>query len=323
MKYLLFFSLSLAIISSNIANAQSNLLSKIDTNIVIYYNNEPLRYRQYMDLLETGEFNMFTDLRNGYKNIRRELIKYTPAQKLKIKMDKASIERRIAGLFGIQEELPLAQVDTAIIIYNTDGKPLKYYQYAPMVLSKQFFITHDKGKRYLKSMGTNMLKIAGADTTMLKAMEFAFNGASGNNQLYWGLMKADHIRVEKSKRKMYLERNGKLIYEFPINLGKHPIGHKQKEGDGRTPEGSYFIDYNINSKAAYNLGFHISYPNEQDLLNAKKLGVKPGGDVMIHGTSPERSKLKDWTNGCIAISNSDIDTLVKYYYNSIPIQINK
>lgn len=325
MKYLysLFFCL-LTLFGKNIANAQSNLLSKIDTTIVINYNGEPLRYSQYINLLKTGEFYVINKFSEDYKNVSKDLIKYPPSRIKDMKMDQVSIDKRIAGMFGIQEELPLAQVDTTITVYNTDGKPLAYHQYAPMVLSKQFFIMHDKGKRYLKSMGTTMFKIAGVDTTMFKAMELAFNdGASGNNQLYWGLMKADHIRVEKSKRKMYLERNGKVIYEFPINLGKHPVGHKQKEGDGRTPEGSYSIDYNINSKAAYNLGFHISYPNSQDLLNAKKMGVKPGGDVMIHGTSPERSNRKDWTNGCIAVSNENLSTIQQYYYNSIPIQINK
>ncbi|RZA01005.1 MAG: hypothetical protein EOP47_12255 [Sphingobacteriaceae bacterium] len=161
---------------------------------------------------------------------------------------------------------------------------------------------------------------------MFEAIKLAFHNddaVSKNNALHWGLIKADRLRVEKSQRKLYVERNGKVIFVFPINLGKHPIGHKQKEGDGRTPEGAYYIDYNRNTNASYYWAFHITYPNKQDSLYAKKMGVKPGGDVMIHGTSPERNNRKDWTNGCIAISNAHIDTLVKYYYNGIPIQINK
>lgn len=327
MKYLYSLSVCLLLLfGRNIVNAQSKLLSRIDTNIVLKYNGEPLRYYQYIKLLKTGDYYVIHKLSKDYKNVSKELVKYTASQKKDMKMDKSSIDRRIAQQFGIQEKMPLSEVDTTIIVYHTDGKPLRYYQYAPLVLSKKFILVNEKGKKYLKSLDAVMLKIAGADSAMLRAINLTFNhddNISTNNSLYYGLMKADNLRVEKSKRKLYVERNGKVIFEFPINLGKHPVGHKQKEGDGRTPEGSYFIDYNINSKAAYYMGFRISYPNEQDILNAKKLGVKTGGDVMIHGTSPQRSKLKDWTNGCIAISNAHIDTLAKYYYIGIPIQINK
>ena len=326
MKYLLSVLLFVCVFGGYNANAQSDLLSKIDTNTVLKYNGETLRYHQYIDLLKTGDYGIMTKFSEGYKSFSKELFKYSAAQKKNMKIDKASIEKNIAGMFGIQEKLPLSNVDTTIIVYNTDGKQLRYYQYAPLVLNKQFHITNEKGKRYLRPRNFGIMKIAGADSTMLNAMNLAFaydDEVSINNSLYWGLFKADNFRVEKSKRKMYVERNGKILYEFPINLGKHPIGHKQKEGDGRTPEGLYNIDYNINSKAAYTTGFHISYPNEQDLLNAKKMGVKPGGDVMIHGTSEQRSKLKDWTNGCIAVSNENLEIIGNYYYNGIPIQINK
>ena len=309
----------------DIANAQSNLLSKIDTNIVLNYNGEPLRYHQYMAMLKTGDYYIITNLGSGFEKPVKELIKYSAAQKRNMKMDQASIDKNIAGMFGIHEALPLSKVDTTIVVYNTDGKPLHYYQYAPLVLHKGFTILNDKGKRYLRSQREFMLKVAGGvDSTYFKTfLLHETDSVSLNNMLYYALNKMDKIRVEKSKRRMYLERNGKVIYEFPINLGRNPVGAKQKEGDGRTPEGSYAIDFNINSKAAYYKGFHISYPNEQDALKAKKLGVSPGKDIMIHGTSEQRSKLKDWTNGCIAVSNAHIDSLAKYYYNGIPIQINK
>lgn len=325
MKFLYILSVFLLVLFGA-ANAQSDLLSRIDTNIVLNYNGEPLRYHQYMNLLKTGDYYVINKFSEDYKNVSKELVKYPPTRKKGMKMDRASIDKRIAGMFGIQEKLPLSQIDTTIIVYNTDGKPLRYHQYAPLVLNRQFNILNEKGKRYLKPRYEAMLKIAGADTAMFNAMKLVFREddvVSTNNSLYWGLNKADRIRVEKSKRKLYIERNGKILHEFPINLGNHPVGHKQKEGDGRTPEGLYFIDYNINSKAAYKLGFHISYPNTQDSLRAKKMGAKPGGDVMIHGTSPERSNRKDWTNGCIAVSNENLDIIQQYYYNSIPIQINK
>jgi len=328
MKYLYLLSLSLfpVLFNRNVAYAQNDLLSKIDTNIVLKYNDEPLRFYQYINMLKSGEFGIMTKFSEDYKSFSKELVKYPPSRKKNMKMDQASIDKNIAGMFGIREKLPLSNLDTTVIVYNTDGKPLRYYQYAPLVLNKGFIIFNEKGRRYLRSRNDGIMKIAGADNAMLNAMKLAFNeddDVSVNNSLYWGLLKADNLRVEKSKRKMYIERNGKVLYEFPINLGKHPVGHKQKEGDGRTPEGLYYIDYNINSKAAYTTGFHISYPNFQDSLNAKKMRVKPGGDVMIHGTSEQRSKLKDWTNGCIAVSNEHLAIIGEYYYNGIPIQINR
>jgi hypothetical protein len=190
------------------------------------------------------------------------------------------------------EILSLADVDTTVVVYNAEGKVLAYNQYEPLIMSGKFFIFPEKGKRYLKPRPGIPRFFAENDSIGNLESMFSSNSASLKNSLYHWLRKADRIRVEKSKRKLYIERNGKILYEFPINLGNHPVGHKQKEGDGRTPEGSYFIDYNINSKAAYKLGFHISYPNPQDSLNAKKMGVKPGGDVMIHGTSQNRSKFK-------------------------------
>jgi hypothetical protein len=296
MKYLYLLSLSISLVffRGNIVNAQGNLLSRIDTNIVINYNGEPLRYHQYIDMLKSGDFQMVTWLNMDHRGVSREIRKYTPEQKKIMITDKTSIDKRIAQWFGIQEKLPLSKVDTTIIVYNQDGKPLAYYQYAPLVLNKKFIIVNEKGRRYLRSRSLFMMRPAGSDSTLFNEMALMGHddSVSINNSLYWWLMKADRIRVEKSKRKMYVERNDKVIFEFPINLGSHPIGAKQKEGDGRTPEGSYFIDYNINSKAAYYWGFHISYPNEQDKINADKLHIIPGKDIMIHGTSPQRSKLK-------------------------------
>jgi murein L,D-transpeptidase YafK len=78
------------------------------------------------------------------------------------------------------------------------------------------------------------------------------------------MLMADKIIVQKAKRKLYLERNGKVIFEFPVQLGKNPVGPKQSEGDGRTPEGFYYIDYNVNRDPANYRGFYILYPNEKD-----------------------------------------------------------
>jgi murein L,D-transpeptidase YafK len=202
---------------------------------------------------------------------------------------------------------PLSGLDTTIQVYDEQNHLLRYYQYVKLLYTGKYYIGMKDEKRAI----------------MLLRGNTQTNDTVINNLIYYGLTMVDKIRVEKSKRKMYLERNGKVVFEFAVNLGKNPIGQKQKEGDGHTPEGLYIIDYNVNTNAAYYKGFHISYPNAQDSINAKRSGRDPGRDIMIHGTSPARSKLKDWTNGCIAISNSNIDTISMYVRNDTPIEIHK
>ncbi len=96
------------------------------------------------------------------------------------------------------------------------------------------------------------------------------------------LPKADQVVVYKNKRQMHLLRSRKVIRTYIIALGDNPMGHKRQEGDKRTPEGNYVLDWR-NSKSAYYKSIHISYPNQQDKENARRLGVSPGGDIMIHG----------------------------------------
>jgi len=123
------------------------------------------------------------------------------------------------------------------------------------------------------------------------------------------------IRIEKSKRKMQLLKNGEIFKEYPISLGKSPVGKKTKRGDGKTPEGRYSIEYH-NPHSQYYYGLKISYPNKNDLLRAKELGVSAGGDIFIHGL-PNKDpryinfKKRDWTDGCIAVSNEEISEIAK------------
>lgn len=96
-------------------------------------------------------------------------------------------------------------------------------------------------------------------------------------------MKVEKIVVFKEKRELHLlDSEGKQLKTYLVALGTNPIGHKQKQGDGRTPEGKYTIDYR-NPKSRFHRSLHITYPNAQDKLNAQKMGVDPGGDIMIHG----------------------------------------
>ena len=140
--------------------------------------------------------------------------------------------------------------------------------------------------------------------------------------------KADKVIVYKSKRKLELLKNGEVIRTYKIALGDNPIGHKQQEGDERTPEGNYTLDWR-NSKSSCYKSLHISYPDANDKARAKKLGVSPGGNIMIHGLHPSMKWLgkfhyyKDWTNGCIAVNNSEIDEIWKMVENGTPIEIRK
>lgn len=137
---------------------------------------------------------------------------------------------------------------------------------------------------------------------------------------------ADKVLVEKSERKMYLIKAGVKYQEYEISLGDEPIGHKQQEGDERTPEGNYVIDYR-NPNSSYHLSLHITYPNTQDKEKAKSMGVSPGGDIFIHGLPngmgflPLAFKGRDWTDGCIAITNSEIKQFWELVKNGTPIEI--
>lgn len=137
---------------------------------------------------------------------------------------------------------------------------------------------------------------------------------------------ADEVLVLKSERMMYLLANGKVIREYSIGLGGEPKGHKQQEGDERTPEGRYIIDYR-NLESAYYLSLHISYPNDADKAKATAKGVEPGGMIMIHGLPNKFGwatrifKGRDWTDGCIAVSNIEMDEIAELVANGTPIEI--
>ena len=121
------------------------------------------------------------------------------------------------------------------------------------------------------------------------------------------LQKATEIQVYKSERRMLLLNGNTIIKEYKFKLGFAPIGHKQVEGDGKTPEGKYYIDRK-NPKSRYHLSVGISYPNAADRTAAN--GKDPGGDIFIHGTPrPYRFTVKDWTWGCIAVSNREIEEI--------------
>ena len=126
---------------------------------------------------------------------------------------------------------------------------------------------------------------------------------------------ADKIIIKKSTRMLYLSQGGEIFQKYHVSLGQNPIGAKEVEGDMKTPEGAYLLDWRQESNQYYK-SLHLSYPNAQEKARAKALGVSAGGMIMIHGTPPAWSLspygdwmnvLIDWTDGCIAMSNDDIE----------------
>lgn len=137
---------------------------------------------------------------------------------------------------------------------------------------------------------------------------------------------ADKVVVRKGERKLYLMNNGAPLRTFKISLGLRPEGHKQFEGDFRTPEGAYRLTRR-NPNSEYFLSILVDYPNELDVKRARKQGLRPGGAIMIHGqpNTPKKSRdyyaNVDWTEGCIAVSNSDMVEIWLMTPPDTPIEI--
>jgi murein L,D-transpeptidase YafK len=127
---------------------------------------------------------------------------------------------------------------------------------------------------------------------------------------------AIRIVVVKSNRTMTLESGGQPIKTYKVALGGQPIGAKQQQGDHKTPEGEYFVDAKIPHSQFY-MALHLTYPSAEDRARARKQGVSPGGDVEIHGLGKTygwigaRHRLSDWTDGCIAVTNEEIEDIFR------------
>ena len=136
--------------------------------------------------------------------------------------------------------------------------------------------------------------------------------------------KANYVYVGKAARQIYLYDGNTLLARFRISLGRAPLGHKQREGDKKTPEGLYVLDYK-NPDSRYHRSIHVSYPNAGDRQRARGLGVSPGGDIMIHGQpdgtqyAAEYLQRYDWTDGCIAVTNEDMDRI--WAMIDVPVKI--
>lgn len=154
----------------------------------------------------------------------------------------------------------------------------------------------------------------------LMGLGLAGCGLMGVPKAYRG-PKVTQITVSKSRRKMWLMHNKRVLRRYNIGLGFAPEGHKKAEGDGRTPEGTYFIDRR-NPNSAYHLSLGISYPNANDVAAAKAAGVKPGGDIFIHGRGPRFQLARgDWTWGCIAVTDREMTEIYSMVQTGTPILI--
>jgi murein L,D-transpeptidase YafK len=142
-----------------------------------------------------------------------------------------------------------------------------------------------------------------------------------------GTPKADRILVFKSQRKLELLRKGEVIRSYHIALGRNPVGPKLVRGDGKTPEGTYFIDRR-NPASDYHLSMHISYPETTDIERAAALNVDPGSNILIHGEpnilnhEGKANLLKDWTAGCIALNNTDMDEVWRLTDDGVTVEIH-
>ncbi|WP_371876176.1 murein L,D-transpeptidase family protein [Vibrio sp. HB161653] len=136
----------------------------------------------------------------------------------------------------------------------------------------------------------------------------------------------DKVKVDKSVRRLYVLDNNEVVKTFRIALGGEPRGAKREEGDQKTPEGVYYLEY-VNDFSQFYRSVHISYPNAQDIQSAYQRNVSPGGNIKIHGlkndeTEPPSFVLSfDWTDGCIAMSNEDMDEFIRLVPMGTPIEI--
>lgn len=223
-----------------------------------------------------------------------------------------------------------ANLDTGIIVLDANGTPLKFSQYIKPLFEKQVFIFQDRGVWRLQR------NTEGARDTLKKDNVVArierWSALQPDTVKSWRvkldaiahtLAQGDRLLVLKSQRKLVLLRKGRPMLSFNIQLGFQPTGKKEFDKDGKTPEGIYDVDFKYQRNDAYYKSILISYPSPAETQYAKLKGRDPGKGIMIHGTKPDKVNAKDWTAGCIAMQNKDIDTLFNYLAQGTVIEIRK
>jgi murein L,D-transpeptidase YafK len=135
-----------------------------------------------------------------------------------------------------------------------------------------------------------------------------------------GVYRVDRVVVRKGQREMLLLAGESVVRSYRVALGRNPVGHKEREGDGRTPEGRYTIDWR-NPESKYHLSLHVSYPNEADRERARAAGLDPGGDIMIHGLKAGVEHPSDWAEGCIAVTDAEMDEIWELVGDGVGVEI--
>ncbi len=146
---------------------------------------------------------------------------------------------------------------------------------------------------------------------------FALTACSNKFRVYTG-PPVTSVVVQKGRRQMFLMNGNQVLESYDFELGFAPVGHKQVEGDGKTPEGAYFIDRK-NPNSSFYLSIGISYPNEADRAKARAMGESPGGDIFIHGTPKRFRRDPDWTWGCIAVKDGEMEDIYAMVNVGTPI----
>lgn len=157
---------------------------------------------------------------------------------------------------------------------------------------------------------------------VLGGLAALLSGCASNPRTYDG-PEVTRLRLYKGQRRLFLDGGDRLLRSYPVGLGFAPVGHKQFEGDGRTPEGSYLIDRR-NPQSRFHLSIGISYPNAADIAFARARGRSPGGDIFIHGgprPGIDPTNVRDWTAGCIAVTDRQIEEIYAMVRNGTPIDI--
>lgn len=171
--------------------------------------------------------------------------------------------------------------------------------------------------RYVVSIGSGFVAAA-AVAAFIHAQKYSTRISNG--------VVIDRIVVEKSARKLSVLKNGNVLKTYLVALGANPVGRKEQEGDMKTPEGSYTIDRR-NPNSDYHLSLHISYPGPEDVVRAEQRGVSAGFDIMIHGLPNGQGwmdnlhRQMDWTAGCIALTDEEIEELWRITPDGTPIEI--
>lgn len=163
------------------------------------------------------------------------------------------------------------------------------------------------------------MRVFGA--VMIIVLSVGLSGCSTSKFRTYNGPEVTRVVVNKADRRMHLLHHDQLLKSYDVDLGFAPEGHKQFEGDGKTPEGEYVIDRR-NPNSNFHLSIGISYPNPADVTRARMAGLSPGGDIFIHGESKRGLAAKrDWTWGCIAVTNREMEDIYAMVKNGTPILV--